>query len=115
MTDRLLPAAALLAPVFETDPVITWLLSSLPSAAARSSYLPTYFRTLLKAAALNDAVFDEIDDWKCCSVLIPPGKRVDNTWTLIPAGLLSVLWTLGISGCRVGAFFYWFLCCFSGI
>lgn len=73
---------------------------------ARLAYLPTYFRTLLKAAALNDATFDEIDNWKCCSVIMPPGKRVDNTWTLLPAGFLGTLWNLGVSGCQVWFAFF---------
>jgi GNAT superfamily N-acetyltransferase len=102
-TDRLAPTVTLLASVFATDPVITWLLSSLPSAAARQAYLPAYFHALLKAAALNNATFDEIDGWKCVSVLMPPGKRVGNTWTLVPAGMFGVLWKLGWDGCRVSA------------
>ena len=77
------------------------MLCSLKDDATREAYLPAYFRTLLKAAALNDAAFDEVADWKCCSVMMPPGKRVDNTWTLIPAGFFPALWKLGVSGCQV--------------
>lgn len=102
--DRFAHAATVLAPVFATDPVLTWLLSSLPSAAARQAYLPTYFHMLFKAAALNKAVFSEIDGWKCVSVLMPPGKRVDNTWTLIPAGLIGGLLKLGWDGIRVSVY-----------
>ena len=80
------------------------MLCSMPTRSARLAYLPDYFQTLLKAAALNDASFDAIGPdgkYEACAVLMPPGKRVDNTWTLIPAGFFGCLWRLGWSGCKV--------------
>jgi hypothetical protein len=105
LTERLPTTVSLYVPIFAPDPVITYMLSSMPSQAARLAYLPDYFSTLLKAAALNGGSFDVIEDpsgeYEACAVLIPPGKRVDNTWTLLPAGFVGCLWKLGLGGCRV--------------
>lgn len=60
-----------------------------------------YFNTLTKAAALNDAVFKEADDWACVSIWMPPEKRVDNPWTLFQAGFVGCLVKLGVGGCKV--------------
>jgi hypothetical protein len=102
--ERLASTVSLLAPVFANDPVINYMLCSMPNQSARLAYLPDYFHTLLKAAALNDANFGAIErdgKYEACAVLMPPGKRVDNTWTLIPAGFFGCLWRLGWSGCKV--------------
>lgn len=56
---------------------------------------------LLKASALNDGSFQEANDWSCAAVWMPPGKRIDNPWTVFQAGLMGVLFKLGIRGCRV--------------
>lgn len=73
---------SLYIPIFATDPLITYMLSSMPSEAVRLAYLPDYFTTLLKAAALNSGSFDITADssgnCEAASVLIPPSKRVDN-------------------------------------
>ena len=71
------------------------------SAQARIAYLPQYFAVLLKAAGMNNAIFDDAADWKACGVLMPPGKRVDNPWTILPAGFLPMLWNIGVGGCKV--------------
>ena len=102
--ERLAPTVSLYVPVFANDPVITYMLCSMPSQSARLAYLPNYFQALLKAATLNGASFDAIGPdgkYEACAVLMPPGKRVDNTWTLIPAGFLGCLWRLGWGGCKV--------------
>ncbi|RDL40766.1 Acyl-CoA N-acyltransferase [Venustampulla echinocandica] len=96
--DRVKPAAALFAKAFEDDPMITYLLCTMTDEK-RIAYLPEYFERLATAASLNGASFPEAEDWKACGGLIPPGKRVDNFWTLIPAGFASVLWNVGFSGC----------------
>jgi hypothetical protein len=54
---------------------------------------------------MNHGEFAEADDWKCCGVLMPPGSRVDNTWTLLPAGFIPMLWNIGVRGCQVGLSF----------
>jgi len=84
---------------FRDDPVIRYMLSNL-SPAARHEYLYSYFVSLLSAAGMNGASFAEADDFGACLVLMHPGRRVDNVWTLIPAGFLGVLWKLGVGGCR---------------
>jgi hypothetical protein len=99
-TDRLPQATTLLSLAFATDPVITYLLHSM-SATARAAYLPSYFSALLKAASLNGARFDEAGEWGSCGVLVPPGKRVDNFWTLVPAGFVGMLGRIGVGGCWV--------------
>ena len=83
---------------FRNDPVITYMLCNL-SRVARYAYLHSYFTSLLTAAGLNGAAFHEANDFGACSVVIAPGRRVDNPWTLVPAGLLGALWKLGFSGC----------------
>ncbi|UNI13365.1 hypothetical protein JDV02_000115 [Purpureocillium takamizusanense] len=93
------PAAAVLAPVFEDDPAITYVLNSLPRQE-RIAYLPAYFTALLTAAALNRAVFYEAASWQCTSVVMPPGEDVGNPWTLIPAGLVDMLRRIGFGGCK---------------
>ena len=66
----------------------------------RLSYLPKYFTVLLTAATLNHASIDEVNGWESCGILLPPGYKVDNPLTLLPAGFFSVLWTVGIGGCQ---------------
>lgn len=73
------------------------------SPDARLAYLPKYFDGLLTAAALNKASFAEVDNWKCCGVLMPPGCRVDNIWTILPAGFIPMLWNIGVGGVQVKA------------
>ncbi|KAJ5919819.1 Acyl-CoA N-acyltransferase [Penicillium verhagenii] len=91
------PAARFNGRVFDTDPVVTYMLLEM-SQEERLAYLPIYWSTLVKSALLNDAVITEANDWEAASVIIPPGKCVDNVWTLIYAGFLCVLWKLGFSG-----------------
>lgn len=92
--------AALNGRVFNTDPVIAYMLLSM-SQQQRLAYLPTYWTTLIKSALLNRAVITEADVWKSASVLIPPGGYIDNVWTLLWAGFLGVLWKMGLAGIKV--------------
>jgi GNAT superfamily N-acetyltransferase len=96
--ERVPATASLYASAFRSDPVITYLLSTL-SRPQRHAYLKEYFTRLATAAALNSAIFSEASDYASIAIVLPPGKSVDNPWTLIPAGLFSVLWRLGIKGC----------------
>ena len=93
-------ASYLIARCFTEDPVLRFLMSSL-SDEARLSYLPAYIYSLVKAAVLNDAMIQEANDWSCCAVWLPPGKRVDNPFTLLQAGLIGCLTKLGIGGLKV--------------
>ena len=93
-------ATELLAKVFTTDPVLRFMLSGL-SDEARLAYLPEYMHSILKAAALNDASFVEANDFSCCAVWMPPGKRVDNPFTILQAGLIGVMWRGGWGAVKV--------------
>ncbi|KAJ5888618.1 hypothetical protein N7495_008659 [Penicillium taxi] len=83
--------------VFDTDPVITYMLLEMPREQ-RLAYLPTYWTILVRSALLNGAVITEADNWKAASVILPPGKYIDNLWTLLSAGFLCVLWRMGFAG-----------------
>ncbi|KAK5122331.1 hypothetical protein LTR85_004242 [Meristemomyces frigidus] len=96
--DRVPQASALYEAAFRKDPVIAYMFGNL-SEDARHAWLYTYFSALLTAAGLNGAIFEEADDFSSCSVVMPPGCRVDNPWTLLPAGILKVTWKLGLKGC----------------
>ena len=107
---------------FENDPVVTYMLATMPDQETRIAYLPYWFRVLMKAASMNEGIFEDIRDpglpdpvnsaqgtaqtdlsgieYQCASVLIRPGKKIDNLWTIIPAGFFPVLWNLGWSGCH---------------
>ena len=86
--------------MFETDPVINFMLCSM-SEEERLAYLPDFFKALLTAAALNDASFEEVSSWECSGVMMKPGRRADTWYTLIPAGMIGMIWTLGLGGVRV--------------
>ena len=90
--------ASLYKEAFRSDPTITYVLGSL-AQTRRHAYLEEYFTRVATAAALNSAIFEEASDFSSCSILMPPGKTVDNPWTLIPAGIFQLLWRLGFTGC----------------
>ncbi|KAJ5708802.1 hypothetical protein N7493_010136 [Penicillium malachiteum] len=88
--DSLLESVARLnGRIFDTDPVVTYMLLEM-SKEERLAYLPTYWSTLVKSALLNDAIITEADGWKAASVIVPPGKHIDNAWKLLYAGFLSI-------------------------
>src|SRR4051812_21034968 len=45
--EPLTPMVSLYVPVFANDPVIAYMLCSMPTQSARLAYLPDYFQTLL--------------------------------------------------------------------
>jgi ribosomal protein S18 acetylase RimI-like enzyme len=96
--ERVAQAADLYQHAFRDDPAITYITGL--DTQQRHAYLREYFICLNTAAALNAAVFEEADDWASASVFLLPGKRVDNPWTILPAGFFQVLWKLGIAGCN---------------
>ncbi|KAL3476002.1 hypothetical protein BJX99DRAFT_151464 [Aspergillus californicus] len=97
--DHLDPAAGLFGRVFDKDPVLRYLLCNL-SDEEYQEYLPRYWRGLCRAGLLNGAVIYEADGWKAATVVLPPGKSVDNPLTIVPAmlGFMSVLWRIGLAG-----------------
>lgn len=66
-------ATDLISRTFTEDPVIRFMLCDL-SDSDRLKYLPDYIHVLLKASMLNDAAFQEANDWSCCAVWMAPGK-----------------------------------------
>ncbi|KAF2478557.1 hypothetical protein BDY17DRAFT_328097 [Neohortaea acidophila] len=97
--DRLLQATKVLTKCFWDDPVVRFMMSSMTDEA-RKAYYPAYMHSLLKAAALNAAIFTEAADWACVAVWLLPGKTVDNPFTMLQAGLLGCLWRLGVVGVK---------------
>jgi hypothetical protein len=93
-------ASELLSKAFEEDPVITYMFYTM-SKEKRLTYLPKYFDALLTAATINHAIIDEIGGWKSCGILVPPGHKVKNPFTLLPAGILPTLYNIGFKGCQV--------------
>lgn len=119
MTDgtsaRLAAAAALHSKMFVTDPVLNFLLHSMDPVKFKS-YFPTYMYVLLKAGALNGATFDEAwtsstpppanaapDDPTppaCSAVWVPPGRKVDDWRYFVPAGMVGMLFNVGLGACK---------------
>jgi hypothetical protein len=89
-----------MAETFINDPVIAYLLHNM-SQEKRVAYLPQYFKALLTGAALNEATFSEINGFKSCLVVMPPGKRVDNPRTMVQAGLFQMMGNVGWGPCSV--------------
>ncbi|KFY00933.1 hypothetical protein V490_01144, partial [Pseudogymnoascus sp. VKM F-3557] len=113
--ELIVPAVNLLAPIFQTDPLITYFLNGL-TREERNAYLPKYFTVLLTAAGLNKGIFYHTDEdavsngggaangttpgqtppWRSGVVLMPPGTAIDNPLTMLPAGLPGVMIKLGL-------------------
>ncbi|KFY74840.1 hypothetical protein V499_05162, partial [Pseudogymnoascus sp. VKM F-103] len=94
--ERVTPAVAVLAPAFAEDPIITYVLNTL-DPVARRAYLPAYFTALLTQATLNGAYVFEHSDWESCLTVLPPGRKVENPFTLLQSGLVGVLRKVGLS------------------
>ena len=92
-------ATALHGECFKTDPVINFMLNTLP-AEERRAYIPIWIGRLVQAGALNGGVIDEIGDFSCSALWIPPGRSIDNLQTYWAAGLHQVLFKLGVVGVK---------------
>ncbi|KAJ7368566.1 hypothetical protein DFH08DRAFT_762499 [Mycena albidolilacea] len=95
----------ILTRAFEGDPVFTWLLQDFPQSQ-HQSILPRYLRAFFTAASLNRGMFINADGFGCCAVLLPPGARIDNPWTLLPAGLIPAIFATGLRGLKRAIFEY---------
>lgn len=87
---------------FHHDPVYTYIMHDLADAE-RAVYLPKLIQSVVRSSILNGGEVCEADDWSACGVAMPPGRRADSVGSLLQAGLLPVLWNLGISGCKVSS------------
>ena len=103
--ERLKLAVSTLTPLFVDDPILTYLLFTL-SDLKRKFYLQAFMTSLLKAAALNGATFIEANNWDSCAVLVHPGRRVDNPFTLLQAGLIPAMCNIGLSGIKVRSLWF---------
>lgn len=100
LLEYLQQAVECLSKCFHDDPVLTFLLNS-KTREGRIAYLLQYFHVLLKAAILNEASITELNGFSSCAIWMHPGRKVENWWTLVPAGFFKVLWDLGVAGCWV--------------
>lgn len=98
--DKLDSVARLNGRVFDNDPVIAYMLLDM-SHEQRLQYLPKFWSKLARSALMNNALITEADGWKAASIVIPPGRDIDNVWTLVYSGFLWILWKIGLSGLKV--------------
>lgn len=84
----------ILSPAFLGDPLYSWFLSDIPSVK-HQTLLPMLFRALMTQASLNNGILLEVGNSAACGLLMPPGSRLENPWTMLRAGLAPALWTLG--------------------
>ncbi|KAI0204388.1 hypothetical protein F4808DRAFT_340836 [Astrocystis sublimbata] len=82
-------ALPVLTAAFRDDPVFQYFMGAL-SVEERRNYLPVFLRSLCKASVLNKGFIFELSSWGCCAVVLPPGKKVDNPFTMIQAGLIPL-------------------------
>lgn len=92
-------AAALHGESFKDDPVMNFILNTLP-VGERRDYLPTWMGQLVTAGSLNSGIFDEIDDFSCSALWLPPGRSIDNLRTYWKAGLHRMLYRIGFVGVK---------------
>ncbi|KAI8623196.1 hypothetical protein F5Y19DRAFT_493189 [Xylariaceae sp. FL1651] len=92
-------AIPVLTAAFRNDPVFNYFMGAL-SEEERRSFLPAFLTALVKAGTLNSGIILEVSAWGCCSVMLPPGKKPDNPFTLIPAGLPSMIMKLKLKGIK---------------
>ena len=80
--------------IFGDDPVYNWFLYSTPETK-RLRHLQVLIEGIIKAAAIADGVFTEINGWGASAVLIPPGCKPDSPLTVLRAGLVPAAIRLG--------------------
>ncbi|KAF2209914.1 hypothetical protein CERZMDRAFT_99972 [Cercospora zeae-maydis SCOH1-5] len=91
--------APLFAKIFRNDPTIRYMLSSLP-VSQRQAYMEEWFQTILKAAAISDAVFQEADDWSCMAVWLKPGTKVVTLRAIVDPAFIRTVFKLGLGGLK---------------
>lgn len=97
--ERLDDASRILSKAFEDDFTLRYIFCHM-SEEEKNAILLWYFRGLLTAAVLNKGTFEFLDNDNCCGVLMPPGCKVDNPFTLISAGFLGMVWKIGLGATR---------------
>lgn len=99
----------MLSKAFVDDPVMLWLMhdTGAPGSPEMDRARFMFLSSLFKAATLNKGLFVEADDFASCALVMPPGHNADNPWTMIQAGIIPALWTVGFAGMKV--------CCRRGV
>ncbi|KAI0594690.1 hypothetical protein F4775DRAFT_572654 [Biscogniauxia sp. FL1348] len=88
-----------MAPAFEFDPIFRFELQNF-SLADQKQILPKLFRSFFFACAINDGMLLEAGNFGSCAILMPPGKTNDNFLTVLRAGLIPSLFTVGAAACK---------------
>jgi hypothetical protein len=83
-----------LTPAFQDDPLFAWLMHQYP-VSEHQTVLSKLLRGFLTQGSLNTGIFVEVDDFGCCGLFMPPGTSIGNPWTLLQAGLIPALFTIG--------------------
>lgn len=90
----------LLTSAFYADPVYRWFLHDFP-LSQYPNILPKFFRPFLVQALLNDALLIEAGNSSSCGLIVPPGSRLENPWTILQAGLMPAVWNVGIGTLKI--------------
>ncbi|KAK4185180.1 putative increased recombination centers protein 11 [Podospora australis] len=93
--EYLIKTIDLMTECFHGDPVFAWFLSDYP-LEAQKPYLKKLLRGFFTAGALNKGIFVEADNFGSCGLLMPPGCKPDNTFTMVQAGIIPLLCSLGV-------------------
>lgn len=93
-------AAEVLAAAFEEDPTYAYFFHDVPKEK-RLEGRRKVMGGFAKASALNEGEIIEAADWGACGILLPPGRKAENPWTLIQAGLIQMVLSVGLSRCKV--------------
>ncbi|KAI1734396.1 hypothetical protein F4680DRAFT_438631 [Xylaria scruposa] len=88
-----------LGPAFEFDPIFRFELQNF-SLSEQKKLLPKLFHSFFFANAINDGMLLEVDNFGSCAILMPPGRTNDNLWTVLRAGLIPSIFTLGPAACK---------------
>ncbi|KAM7211793.1 putative increased recombination centers protein 11 [Rhypophila decipiens] len=100
--------AEILIRLFVDDPVMMWLMCDTGAPGSQEMHRARYgfFSAIFRAAAMNKGRFIEINDFASCALVMPPGEKADNPWTMIQAGIIPALWTVGFGGMKRVLFEY---------
>lgn len=90
----------LLTSAFNADPVYRWFLHDFP-LSQHPNILPKFFRPFLIQALLNNGLLIEAGSLSSCGLIMPPGSRLENPWTILRAGLVPAVWNVGFGTLKV--------------
>ncbi|OTB04118.1 hypothetical protein M426DRAFT_321216 [Hypoxylon sp. CI-4A] len=94
-----------MASIFQEDPVYTWLLYHIP-LPERPATLVNLLQGFITQGTLNHGICIEADNFGACGLFMPPGTNIANPWTLLQAGLIGGLFTVGPRAFWRGMFDY---------